>query len=152
MHTRRLILIDIENFNGGPVQTPAQAKWCRRALGHWLNIHNDEQVIIAADSTTLTNVFAGWPRCRLLEGRGENGADMRLLEVMDENLHNKYTELILVSGDRIYAEKISQLAGQGLPTTVYSHQAALSKRLAFAATTVITSATTTTTTVIRKAA
>ena len=39
---------------------------------------------------------------------------------------------------------VSWLAGQGLPTTVYSHAASLSKRLNFAATTVVTSITTTT--------
>ena len=56
---------------------------------------------------------------------------------MDEDLPPRFDELVLVSGDRIYAEKISELAGQGLPTTVYAHKFALSKRLAFAATNVI---------------
>ena len=62
---------------------------------------------------------------------------------MDEDLPRRFSEMILVSGDRVFAEKVSQLAGQGLPTTVYSHTEALSKRLKFAATNVITSITTT---------
>lgn len=46
--------------------------------------------------------------------------------------------------------KVSQLAGQGLPTTVYSHTEDLSKRLKFAATNTITSITTTTDLPIRR--
>lgn len=144
---RRIVLIDIENFNGGPVTTPAQARWCRRVLENWLALQPDEQIIIAADITTVTNIHLAWPQARILAGRFNNGADLRLLEVMEENLATRFTEMALVSGDRIYAEKISELAGQGLPTHVYAHDVALSKRLQFAAT-----STTTQTTIVRKAA
>lgn len=139
MTTRRLILIDIENFNGGPIATPAQARWCRRVLDNWIQPGDADLIVLAADITTVTNLHAGWSSHRILAGAGENGADHRLLEVMDEDLARRFSELVLVSGDRIFAEKISWLAGQGLPTTVYSHATALSKRLNFAATTVITS-------------
>lgn len=151
MIPRRFILIDIENFNGGPVSTPSQAKWCRRMLDNWLTINRGDQVVIAADVHTVTNIHLAWPQARILAGRCEDGADLRLLTVMDENLAEKYTELVLVSGDWIFAQKVSELAGQGLPTHVYSHAAALSKRLQFAATTITTTITTETMT-IRKAA
>lgn len=140
MRTRRLILIDVENFNGGPVQTTTQARWCRRMIDNWIKPVDGDIVVVAADVTTVTNVYAGWPSQRILSGRGHNGADLRLLEVMDENLAARFSEMVLVSGDRIFAEKVSWLAGQGLPTTVFSHQAGLAKRLAFAATKVITTA------------
>ena len=144
MTARRLTLIDVENFNGGPVATPTQARWCRRALDNWIRPDPHDLIVIAADITTVTNVHAGWPAHRILSGIGENGADHRLLEVMDEDLPRRFSEMVLVSEDRIFAEKVSWLAGQGLSTTVYSHTAALSKRLHFAATTVITSVTTST--------
>lgn len=148
MNRRRLILIDIENFNGGPITTPAQARWCRRMLENWLALQPDEQVVIAADITTVLDIYLAWPQARILAGRFNNGADLRILEVMEEDLATRFTEIALVSGDRIYAEKISELAGQGLPTHVYAHAAALSKRLQFAAATSTTTQTTTT----RKAA
>lgn len=138
MYARRLVLIDVENFNGGPVHTPAQARWCRRMIDNWIKPKDGDIVVLAADVTTVTNVHAGWSNHRILPGHGDNGADLQLLEVMDENLAARFTELVLVSGDRIFAEKVSWLAGQGLPTTVYAHQAGLAKRLAFAATTVVT--------------
>lgn len=151
MKTRRIILLDIENFNGHIVTTPNQARWCRRMLEHWISIQPGEQVVIAADVTTVTNIHQAWPEARILNGHNENGSDLRLLEVMDENLAQRFSDMVLVSGDRIFAEKISELAGQGLPTHVYSHAAALSKRLRFAATTVTTAITTTATT-LKKAA
>lgn len=141
MTNRRLILIDVENFNGGPVTTPAQARWCRRVLDNWIQPGDADLIVLAADTTTVHHVYAGWSSHRILAGTGENGADLRLLEVMDEDLPRRFSELVLVSGDRIFAEKVSWLAGQGLSTTVYSHATALSKRLKFAATTVITSIT-----------
>ena len=150
MTLRRLILIDVENFNGGPVATPAQARWCRRTLDNWIQPDPCDIVVLAADVTTVTNVHAGWPRHRILPGYGENGADLRLLDVMEEDLPPRFSEMVLVSGDRIFAEKVSQLAGQGLPTTVYSHTEDLSKRLKFAATNTITSITTTTDLPIRR--
>lgn len=139
MYTRRLILVDVENFNGGPVTSSAQARWCRHMLDHWIQPAPSDIIVLAADVTTVVNVHFGWPTHRILPGYGENGADHRLLEVMNENLPQRFSEMVLVSGDRIFAEKVSWLAGQGLPTTVYSHTSALSKRLSFAATNVITS-------------
>lgn len=140
MRTRRLILIDVENFNGGPVQTTTQARWCRRMIDNWIKPEEGDIVVVAADVAAVTNVYAGWSSQRILSGHGHNGADLRLLEVMDENLAARFSEMVLVSGDRIFAEKVSWLAGQGLPTTVFSHQAGLAKRLAFAATKVVTTA------------
>ena len=150
MTLRRLILIDVENFNGDPVVTPAQARWCRRILDNWIQPGPCDIVVLAADVTTVTNVYARWPRHRILPGYGKNGADLRLLDVMEEDLPPRFSEMVLVSGDRIFAEKVSQLAGQGLPTTVYSHTEDLSKRLKFAATNTITSITTTTDLPIRR--
>lgn len=150
MKTRRIILLDIENFNGNTVTTPAQARWCRRTLEHWLSIQPDEQVVIAADVTTVTNIHQAWPEARILAGHGENGADIQLLSVMDEDLAERFSNMALVSGDRIFAEKISELAGQGLSTHVYAHAAALSKRLRFAATTTTTSITAATATTLKK--
>ena len=145
MKPRRIILLDIENFNGGPVDSLLQARWCRRMLAKWLAIQPEEQVVIAADITTVTNIHQAWPEARILAGCNENGADLRLLDVMDESLPERFDSMALVSGDRIFAEKISELSGRGLPTHIYAHEPSLSKRLQFAATTVTTAMNTSTT-------
>ncbi|APT91655.1 hypothetical protein CPHO_00480 [Corynebacterium phocae] len=139
MTTRKIALIDIENFNGGPIATPGQAQWCRTMLEQWIKPAADEHIVVAADVTSVTNIDLVWPGIRILAGYGENGADLRLLKVMEENLPERFTGMTLVSKDRIFAEKVSDLAGQGLPTHVYSWPQALAKRLRFAATEVTTS-------------
>lgn len=141
----RLIAIDIENYNGGPVTSKAQAKWCYRTICNWIKPEDNDLIVVAADASTMTNLHEEWRSHRMLAGYGENGADLRLLESLDESIADRFNEVILVSGDGIFAQKISQLAVQGIRTTVYCHKYGLAKRLAFAATTVITTPTSPTT-------
>lgn len=135
---RRVILIDIENFNGGPISSSAQAHWCRRVIENWVRLEPGEQVIIASDVTGVIDIQLAWGGARILAGRSKDGADLRLLEVMDEDLPARFSEMVLISGDHIYADKVSALAEVGLPTHVFAHSAVLSKRLNLAATTVTT--------------
>lgn len=135
----RLILIDIENYNGGPITSRTQSRWCHRTLLNWIKPRVEDLIVLAADKTTVTNLHGDWGANRILAGHGENGADLRLLEVLGENVVDRFEEIVLVSGDHIFTERVSALAGDGVPTTVYSHARSLSLRLALAAGTVITS-------------
>ncbi|CAB0487110.1 hypothetical protein CIP101841_00103 [Corynebacterium diphtheriae] len=65
---RRIILIDAENFNGGPIATPVQARWCRRTLDNWIAPTDNDHVVIAVDESCITNVHAAWSHTRLLGG------------------------------------------------------------------------------------
>lgn len=130
---RRLILIDIENFNGLTVQSAAQAKWCKKMLTFWLDIQEGEIVIIATDSSGLFNVNAGWKGPRLLVGEGANGADRCLIEEIEHMNFGQFDEIALVSGDGIFAEPVARAADQGINTTVYAHGFQLSRRLQLAA-------------------
>src|SRR5699024_12722870 len=103
MNPRRIILLDMENFNGGPVATALQARWCRRMIENWIAIKPGEQVIIAADAATITNIYQAWPEARILAGRNENGADLRLLEVMDESLPERFRHVVLLSRHTSFA-------------------------------------------------
>lgn len=130
---RRLILVDIENFNGLPVQSVAQAKWCKRMLTTWLDIQEGEIVIIATDQSNIFNVNAGWKGPRLLVGIGPDGADRRLVEEILHMNVGQFDEIALVSGDGIFADPVARAADQGIPTTVYGHGGEVSKRLQLAA-------------------
>jgi len=130
---RRLILVDIENFNGLAVQSAAQAKWCKKMLTLWLDIKEGEIVVIASDQSGLFNVNAGWKGPRLLMGEGPNGADRRLVEEIERVNIGQFDEIALVSGDGIFAEPVARAADQGITTTVYAHGFQLSRRLQLAA-------------------
>lgn len=130
---RRLILVDIENFNGCPVKSTAQAKWCKNTLTRWLDIKEGEIVIIATDQSNIFNVNAGWKGPRLLAGTGPDGADLRLVDEIDRMMLGQFDEIALVSGDGIFAGPVARAADHGIPTTVYGHGGEISKRLQLAA-------------------
>jgi len=67
---------------------------------------------------------------------GRDGADRALLEVLAENIAARFAEVVLVSGDGIFADAIAAVAGQGIHTTVIAHRDGLSRRLELAANTV----------------
>ena len=133
---RRLILVDIENFNGQPIRSSVQAKWCKKMITAWLDIKEGEIIIIAVDKTGILNVNAGWEGPRLLMGVGSDGADRRLIGEMAYMNPGQFDEIALVSGDGAFAEPVSRVAALGVPTTVYSHRTSLSSRLRLAATSV----------------
>lgn len=131
--SRRLILVDIENFNCNPIQRPAEAKWCKRMLTSWLNIQEGEIIVIASDKSGILNVNAGWKGPRLLMGLGPDGSDLRLIEEIERMNLGQFDEIALVSGDGIFADPVSRAAKCGVPTKVYSHGFTLSERLRMAA-------------------
>lgn len=133
---RRLILVDIENFNGQPIQSPEQAEWCKEMLTPWLNIKEDEITIIAADKSGILDVNVGWKGPRLLMGMGPDGADRRLIEEIEYMNFDQFDEIALVSGDEAFAAPVAYAAARGVPTTVYSHEIHLSRRLQLAASSV----------------
>lgn len=134
---RRIILIDIENANGGGVRTLASSRWCHRVLSARIAARPGDHIVLACngDRDSVLNVHLAWgPTPRIVTGCGPNGADIALLEVMDENLQDRFSELVLASGDGIFAKRVAELAAKGLPTRVIAHPTGLSKQLRLAAT------------------
>jgi hypothetical protein len=120
---RRIVLIDVENANGGPVQTPAEAQWVHRVLTRTIGLQNGDQVVLACnrDRTSIFNIFFAWGESpRIVTGYGRSGADKALISVMHEDLPGRFAELVLVSGDKIFAKHVAALAARGLPTRVLS--------------------------------
>jgi len=66
-------------------------------------------------------------------GSGLDGADLALLEVLGENIAARFTEVVLVSGDGIFADAVAVFAALGVHTTVIAHRDGLSRRLELAA-------------------
>jgi hypothetical protein len=89
------------------------------------------------DRTSIFNIFFAWGESpRIVTGYGRSGADKALISVMHEDLPGRFAELVLVSGDKIFAKHVAALAARGLPTRVLSHPDLLSARLRIAATSV----------------
>ena len=69
---------------------------------------------------------------------GPDGADLALLDVLRyENVAQRFTHVVIGSGDHLFAEEAAHLAAQGVWVTVISRHRSLSLRLALAAREVI---------------
>src|SRR3954453_2091908 len=101
---RRLVVVDIENLIGGAVLHPTEAAWARRRLTEAAALTERDQVVIGTSHVGLIHIGTAWTRQRYVVGSGPNGADLALLEVLAGNLPAKYDELVLASGDGIFAD------------------------------------------------
>jgi hypothetical protein len=134
---RRLILIDIENVLGGECSTEDRARWAHRRLADEISGVSGDLCVVAVDATGLSNVGWGWPSARYLIGYGKDGADLALLEVLRENVDQRFEHVVIASGDGIFTDPVVELTERGVDVTVVSHEHALSARLRLAASRVI---------------
>lgn len=131
---RRLVVVDIENVVGGAVLTTEQAVGAHLAIEQVAGLNGSEQIVIGTSHVGVMSTGLGWRGPRLVVRSGQDGADLALLDVLtEERIHERFDEVVLVSGDGIFAEAVSALAAAGVDVTVVAHPGRCSKRLSFAA-------------------
>jgi uncharacterized LabA/DUF88 family protein len=127
-------LVDIENVAGGAIVTEAIARRARDVVVASLAVAECEQIVVGTSHVGVFNVWAVWPGARLRVRSGEHGADLALLDVMQfERIEQRFDEIVLVSGDGIFADEVARLAAAGAPVTVASWAETLSAQLRLAA-------------------
>lgn len=134
-HPRRVIaFIDIENLTGAPTFTDDDCTNVRDAITNYLDgIAPDTQVVAACSHYAARGVFT-WSAARKVFRSGSDGADLALLDEMDlEFLPTRFTDVVIASGDGIFAERAAALASRGVRVHVISRRAALSRKLELAA-------------------
>ena len=135
---RRLHLIDIENLAGDSLPSLCQVREAQGLYAERLAFGAMDQVEVASSHLTLLNAALGWPHARYRVRSGPDGADLALLDVLRyENVAQRFTHVVIGSGDHLFAEEAAHLAAQGVWVTVISRQRSLSPRLALAAREVI---------------
>jgi NYN domain len=131
---RRLVAVDIENVAGGAVMTQAMADWARVVVETALEVSDGEQVVIGTSHVGLFNTKAAWPSARVRIRSGPDGADIELLDVLaNERIYERFDEVVLVSGDGVFADVVARLGGRGVQVTVASWSISLAARLRLAA-------------------
>ncbi|SKU22811.1 NYN domain-containing protein [Mycobacteroides abscessus] len=130
---RRIVLVDIENVVGGLSAVRDHVSWAKAVIGECVPAQPGDQVVIGVGPTGLLDLACAWKSVRYVMRPGQNGADLALLEVLGENIADRFTEVVLVSGDGIFTHAIAALASRGVKTTVVAHASGLSRRLEFAA-------------------
>lgn len=131
---RRIVLIDIENIVGGAVRTSEEAAWGRTIIETLVEIRPGEHVVVGTCDVGALHVMTEWRDARVVMGTGENGADRQIIDVLTtENLASRFDEVLLISGDHIFAEPLAALRGLGMDVTVASWVSHLSPLLQLAA-------------------
>lgn len=130
---RRIVLIDIENVVGGLSAVRDYVSWAKDVVGECVPAQSGDQVVIGVGPTGLLDLACAWKSVRYVMRPGQNGADLALLEVLGENIADRFTEVVLVSGDGIFTHAIAALASRGVKTTVVAHAGGLSRQLELAA-------------------
>lgn len=131
-----LRLIDIENLCGGSCQV--------------IKFHSQVKEVVASfgkSDSFLTVVAAGpnaiqscpqllwdWESDRFLIGRGVDGADNRLLDVISEPQLRRVGEVQIWSGDHCFANVSKSLVRRGVRVHVFSRPTSLAESLRAAAT------------------
>lgn len=130
---RQIALVDIENVLGGAVLNARAARWAKRSVEEVVAIKPDAHVVIGTSHVGFLAVGCAWPDKRYVLGSGPDGADLALMEVLAEDISGRFSEIVLVSGDGIFAGELARLAANGVEVTVVAHPDGLSNRLKMAA-------------------
>ncbi len=115
---RSIHVVDVENLNKGP------AADYQPVASLWADIVHPEPgdlIVCASDVTGVFAVHAAFPSARQLVGRGPDGADRVLGDVLSEPiLPDRFDTIVLGSGDGYFAAHLRRLRQQGLHTVVVS--------------------------------
>ncbi len=134
MQGRRLVLVDIENVVGGAVLHCGHVTWAKAQIRKVIEIDPQDQIVIGTSHIGLLPIGCAWPNRRYVVASGPDGADLALLAVLDENIANRFDEVVIVSGDGIFSQAVSRLTCAGVTVIAVGHLDGFSSRLRIAAT------------------
>lgn len=131
---RRIFFLDIENYAGRAVLGPDDVAAVRESVERQFAPGERDLVVVGTshDRNFLTAALA-WEGPRHILRRGRDGADLALLEAIGEYRLDTFGEVLLMSGDGIFADAAAGLVERGLDVTVVSRPGSLSWRLVAAA-------------------
>ena len=131
---RKLFVVDIENYCGKPILSENDALAAKESLvNHFHPSENDLVVVGTSHTSNYLNVGMVWKGIRQVLGKGHDGADIALLDAMQDYRLDTFSEVFILSGDGIFAEAVEEIALSGIIVAVVSIERCLSQRLAEAA-------------------
>jgi hypothetical protein len=131
---RRIVLVDIENMAGTPSPTTGEVEAVMAALREVIPGFNEAQRVVACSHRAALTVSFACLAERHLWRSGPDGADLALLEVLeDEHVADRFEYVTICSGDGIFTAVAAQLGERGVDTTVVALKGHLATRLELAA-------------------
>lgn len=133
---RRIVLIDIENIARGWIRMAQQVRDAQYVLTEVAALDFDVDHIVVASGRASAEIagFEWSGQRRFVFRPGIDGADLELLAILEtERIADRFTDVLLVSGDAIFTDAVAALGAQGVTVTVASRPESLSRRLRMAA-------------------
>jgi hypothetical protein len=131
---RHLILIDVENLAATPSPTFEQVELLVATLRAVVPGFDCDQKIVACSHHAAHTVPFAFPTARYLWRSGPDGADLALLDVLEnERVDERYERVTICSGDGIFASTAAWLAVAGVEVTAVSLAGHLAARFQLAA-------------------
>lgn len=134
---RSLVLVDLENFARGSEHVGRHSKSIRQLVDQFSRDGVDQFRIVATGkraSEKDPGIFWDWSDSRFLIGAGIDGADRKLLQVLeDEPLCDSITEVQIWSGDHCFAPITRRLRLSGKQVNIFTIRKAASHELCRAA-------------------
>jgi hypothetical protein len=131
---RRLVVAEIEGIAEGAVRTVSLASWAKRQVAEAIALKEGEQVIVGATHRSVLPARMVWPQSRIVTGPRAEDVQNEILQVLqEERIPERFDELVLASGNGVYAEAVASLGASGVEVTVVAWPENLSKRLRMAA-------------------
>jgi hypothetical protein len=132
---RRLHLVDVENLVGRGRVSREEVERCSTAYLRLGIARPGDLHVLGCNPKELLEVGLGWCQPhRIVTAHGPNGADEALLAVIRmEQVEQRFDEVLVASGDGIFADAVVKLQRGGLRVTVVAPITALARRLEVAA-------------------
>lgn len=132
--TRRLFLIDIENYCGKGVLAVEDVYNARQSISRDFNLREEDLVVIGTshgDNCLVSGT--GWRGPRQVLMRGHDGADLALIKASHEYRIDAFAAIILISGDGIFTETVQGARAFNKPVIVAARRTGMSRKLSLAA-------------------
>lgn len=130
--TRRLFVVDIENAVGHGMVDEESCQMVRDRIEKTYRPNTGDLTVIGVSHSG--NVFPAhaWEGARIVLKEGHDGADLALENVLShENVENRFGEVVIVSGDGLFAGQAARLKSLGVKVTVDARARQLALILAF---------------------
>lgn len=131
---RTLHLVDAENLAGSPRFTLADAAAVQHAYRAVVAPGPADQFVVATSHHAALAAWFAWPQStRRLVQSGPDGADLALLDVLEqEGVVGRFDRVAIGSGDGIFAFVAARLQTSGCDVTVVSRRYSLARALRLA--------------------
>ena len=130
--SRKLFVVDIENAIGSGCIDEESCRAVRNRIQEVYKPYNSDLTVIGVSHPNNVLPAACWDRSvRVVATWGHNGADLALDCVLSkERVEGRFDEVVIVSGDGMFARQAIRLRSLGVKVAVDSEARRLSKRLA----------------------